>query len=156
MIAWRSRGQKVVSLSSSEAEFYACAEAVREVPFIAQILLFLGIPLRLPVEVLVDNIGAIFMTQNATSSDRTRHMDVRYRFVEGMQNDGLVKVIFVPTARNLADGNTKNIPGMILEAHQPEFLMEKGDLEEAAPSKLAELNTQGEKGDGAGGPKVDG
>ena len=32
-IVWRSRSQKVVSLSSSEAEFYACAEAVREVPF---------------------------------------------------------------------------------------------------------------------------
>ena len=36
LIAWRSKLQKVVSLSSAEAEFYACAEAVKEVPFIVQ------------------------------------------------------------------------------------------------------------------------
>jgi hypothetical protein len=33
-VAWRrSRLQKLVSLSSSEAEFYACAKAVKEVPY---------------------------------------------------------------------------------------------------------------------------
>ena len=77
-IAWRARSQKVVSLSSSEAEFYACAEAVREVPFIGQILLFLELPVELPVKVWIDKQGAIFMTENRTSSSRTRHMDCRW------------------------------------------------------------------------------
>jgi hypothetical protein len=49
-IAWRSKLQKTTSLSSSEAEFYACGEAVKEVPFIGQVLMFLGIPLELPVQ----------------------------------------------------------------------------------------------------------
>jgi len=74
-IAWTSRSQKVASLSSSEAEFYACAEAVREAPFVAQILLFLGIPVKTPVNVWIDNVGAIFMIEHRTSSSRTRHMD---------------------------------------------------------------------------------
>jgi len=125
LICWRSKSQKVVSLSSSEAEFYACSEAVKEIPFVVQLLLFLGIPVELPVEVWVDNIGAIFMSENATSSTRTRHMDVRYRFVEQLQNDGLIKIKFVPTIKNLADGNTKNVSGNILESHADAYLVEK-------------------------------
>ena len=62
LIAWRSKLQKVVSLSSAEAEFYACAEAVKEVPFIVQILRFLGVEVKTPVEVKVDNVGAIYMS----------------------------------------------------------------------------------------------
>ena len=31
LISWRSKLQKVVSLSSAEAEFYACSEAVKEI-----------------------------------------------------------------------------------------------------------------------------
>ena len=58
-VAWRSRSQKCVSLSSSEAEFYACVEAVKEVPFIAQILLFLGVKVELPINVRIDNVGAV-------------------------------------------------------------------------------------------------
>jgi hypothetical protein len=43
LISWRSKLQRVVSLSSAEAEFYACTEAVKEVPFIKQLLEFLGV-----------------------------------------------------------------------------------------------------------------
>ena len=102
--------QKTVSLSSSEAEFYACAEAAREIPFVAQILLFLGISIEVPVELWIDNVGAIFMTENRTSSSRTRHMDTRWWYVANMQDElGLIKVKFVRTKDNVADIGTKNI-----------------------------------------------
>jgi hypothetical protein len=78
LVSWRSKNQPVVSLSSSEAEFYALAEAAKEIPFVIQILMFLGVPVETPVEVFVDNIGAIFMTENASSTGRTRHMDTRF------------------------------------------------------------------------------
>jgi hypothetical protein len=95
LICWRSKAQQSVALSSSEAEFYACSEATKEVPFIAQILMFLGIPVQIPIQVKVDNVGAIFMSENTTSSSRTRHMDTRYHFVKDMQNDGMIKIDFV-------------------------------------------------------------
>ena len=109
-IAWRARSQKVVSLSSSEAEFYACSEAVREVPFIAQILLFMGVPLKLPVQVWIDNQGVIFMTKSKTSASRTRHMDCRWWYVVDLcDNQGLINVWFVRTADNVSDLGTKNV-----------------------------------------------
>ena len=117
-----------VSLSSSEAEFYACGDAVKEIPFVAQILMFLEIPMELPVDVFVDNIGAIFMVENNNSSSRTRHMDTRYRFVESLQDDGLIKVKFVSTDENVADIETKNVTGEVLERHEGRFMMDRGEL----------------------------
>ena len=129
LICWRAKTQRVVSLSSAEAEFYACSEAVKEIPFIAQILLFLGIPVELPVKVKVDNIGAIFMTENTSSSNRTRHMDTRWHFVNNLQNDDkLIKVEFTPSASNLADGVTKNVTGEIYQSHLDSYAAEKDYL----------------------------
>ena len=128
-IAWRSRSQKVVSLSSSEAEFYACAEAVREVPFVAQILLFLGVPVRTPVDVWIDNVGAIFMSENRTSSSRTRHMDTRWWYVTQLQEeDKLIKVRFVRTKENVSDLGTKNVNAETYQYHEGKLIQEEGQL----------------------------
>ena len=117
LIAWRSKLQKVVSLSSAEAEFYACAEAVKEVPFIVQILRFLGVEVKTPVEVKVDNVGAIYMSQNQASSTRTRHMDTRWFYVNDLQDDGLIIVKFVRSEENISDVATKNVSAMTMDKH---------------------------------------
>lgn len=51
-ILWKSKMQRIVSLSSSEAEYYALAEAVKDIKFIVH----------------VDNVGAIFMTENVSAT----------------------------------------------------------------------------------------
>ena len=117
LICWRSKLQKVVSLSSAEAEFYACSEAVKEIPFIIQILEFVGAKVKKPVEVMVDNVGAIYMSQNQVGSSRTRHMDTRYYYVNDLQEDGMIKVMFVRSEDNVADVATKNVTGEIQDRH---------------------------------------
>ena len=54
---WRSKQQKAVTLSSTEAEFYAASEAVKEILFVAQVLMDLGVSFQTPIPVKVDNIG---------------------------------------------------------------------------------------------------
>jgi len=56
-----SRAQKSVTLSSSEAEFVALSKAAKEIKFVVQVLLSIGIPVKLPVIVRVDNVGAILL-----------------------------------------------------------------------------------------------
>ena len=75
-ISWKSRGQKSVSLSSSEAEYIALSEAAKEVKFVYQVLTNMGIKVKLPIVVQVDNIGAIFMSGNIAISDRTKHVNI--------------------------------------------------------------------------------
>ena len=119
LISWRSKLQRVVSLPSAEAEFYACSEAVKEIPFVIQILEFLGIEVEKPVEVMVDNVGAIYMSQNQVSSRRTRHMDTRYHYVNDLQDDGMIKVKFVRSEENVSDVATKNVTSDVMRRHEP-------------------------------------
>ena len=112
-------------MSSAEAEFYACSEAVKEIPFMIQILEFLGIEVEKPVEVMVDNLGAIYMSQNQVSSSRTRHMDTRYHYVNDLQDDGMIKVKFVRSEDNVSDIATKNVSSEIMRCHEPTMLADR-------------------------------
>jgi hypothetical protein len=82
-----------MTLSSKDAEFVVLSEGAKDVKFAVQILLSMGIPVKLPVIVRVDNVGAIFMTENVTTSTRTRHVDVRYHFVREFVEDGVNMVL---------------------------------------------------------------
>ena len=77
-VSWRSKGQKSVTLSSSEAECVALSEAAKEIKFVHQSLTGVGIKVALPIIVRVDNLGAIFMSENVSVSQRTKHVDIRY------------------------------------------------------------------------------
>ena len=76
-IAWRSKGMKSVVLSTTEAEYMALSEVVKELKFIAQLLQTMNIEVELPITVHVDNVGAIWLSNNHTTSDRTKHIDIR-------------------------------------------------------------------------------
>ena len=58
-IAWRSKGMKSVVLSTTEAEYMALSEVVKELKFIVQLLQTMNIEVKLPITVYVDNVGAI-------------------------------------------------------------------------------------------------
>jgi hypothetical protein len=121
-IPWKSKGQKSVMLSSLEAEFVALSEAAKEIKFVTQILMSMGISVKHPVVVCVKDIGAIFMAENVTTSMRTQHVDVRYHFVRKYVEDGLIRIIFVCTMENKADIFTKNVTGELYDTHRKSFL----------------------------------
>ena len=83
--------------------------------------------MKLPITVRVDNIGAIFMSENVAVSNRTKHVDVRYCFVQEFVMDGFLKIIFVKTVDNDADIFTKNVSGELYKKHSGKMLTYKGE-----------------------------
>ena len=59
-------------MSSSEAEYVAILEAVKEIRFIFYLLTSMFIEVKLPIIVRCDNVGAIFMAESSSSGVRTR------------------------------------------------------------------------------------
>ena len=121
-VSWTSKGQKSVSLSSSEAEYIALSETAKEIRFLYQLLTEMGIEVELPIVVRVDNIGAIFMAENIAVSPKTKHVDIRYRFVNDMVSERFLEVIFVGSLENDADLFTKNVKGEIYEKHSSKIV----------------------------------
>ena len=124
-ILWKSKLQRTVALSSTEAEYYALSEATKEIKFLVQVMQSLGMQIRFPIIVRVDNVGAIFMAENNTATARTRHVDARYHFVREYVIEGYIKIIFVKTAENLSDGFTKNVIQEIYNQHTPTYIQER-------------------------------
>ena len=116
-IAWRSKGQKCVTLSSSEAEYVALSECVKDVRFVMKIMIELGVEPPKPVVVRIDNVGAMFMAENSSTSQRTRHIDIRYKWVAEFIEAGEIAVVFVKTDDNDADIFTKNTSRVIHDKH---------------------------------------
>ena len=85
--AWRSKGMKSVVLSTTGAEYMALSEMVKELKFIVQLLQTMNITVELPIAVHVDNVGAIWLSNNRNTGDRTKHIDIRTSFVKEYQED---------------------------------------------------------------------
>jgi hypothetical protein len=125
---WKSKQQQSVTLSSSEAEYVALSEAAKELKFVAQTLESIGIKVKYPITVFVDNVGAIFMAENVTATKQTRHVHTRYRYVYEEVEDGRIIVRFVKTEENLADPYTKNVKSEIYERSMSSYVKDKAQL----------------------------
>lgn len=110
-ISWSSRKQGVVATSTTEAEFYAIAEAAKEMMWLHQLLKELNVIIELPIIISSDNQSAIKMLENEKFSQRTKHIDVQYHFLRDLIQNKTVKLSFVPTEINAADLLTKPLAG---------------------------------------------
>ena len=60
LISWKSRGQKSMTLSSTEVEYVAVSEVCMEIMFIRQVLEFLGVKVNYPITVNLPVADKIF------------------------------------------------------------------------------------------------
>ena len=116
-VCWCSKAQRAVTLSSSEAEWYALSEATKEIIFVLQLLESIHIKVRLPIIVRVDNVGAIFLSGNINTASRSKHIDIRTNYVNEYVEDGVLKIVFVKSADNTSDMMTKNLGGELHVKH---------------------------------------
>ena len=94
------------------------SEVVKEIKFIVQLLHTMNIEVELPITVSVDNVGAIWLSNNRNTNDRTKHIDIRASFVKEYQEDGKIIIKFVRSEENEADIFTKNTSNTIFQNHQ--------------------------------------
>ena len=69
------------------------------------------IKVPLPIKVQVDNVGVIWLANNSSVPERTKHVDLRAHFVRDMIKDQVIEVIFLKSAGNDSDIMTKKQQG---------------------------------------------
>jgi len=110
-VAWRSKKQSNVALSSTEAEIVSLSEACKESTFLIQLQQELLGGRRPPVTVFCDNQAAIANIQEGHHSKKLRHVDMRQHYIKDLISDQLAQVSFVSTSEMLADIMTKALSG---------------------------------------------
>ena len=135
---------KSVVLSATEAEYMALSEVVKELKFIVQLLQTMNIEVEFPITVYVDNVGAIWLSNNRTTSDRIKHIDIRTSFVKEYQEDGKITIKYVKSEDNEADIFTKNTTNVIFQRHQKKLLWDKGEVNKEEVNNSPKMRNQQE------------
>ena len=115
VLCWGSRMQRTVTVSSTMAEYVAISETMKEIIHAYMITTYLMGGVILPIEILCDNQGAIFLAKNYEGK-RTKYLDIRYHFIREYVKNGMVKITFIPTETNKADPFTKNVSVVLFGA----------------------------------------
>ncbi|KAH9682681.1 hypothetical protein KPL71_027445 [Citrus sinensis] len=109
-INWKSQLQSVVALSTTEAEYTAAAEAIKEAIWLKGTLKELGVNQR-SVVVHCDSQSAICLSKNQTHHERTKHIDIKVYFIRLEVSKATVMLQKIHTDDNVADMLTKAVPG---------------------------------------------
>ena len=121
LISWGLKSQRNVTTSSTEAEYVGISEICKEILFVTYMLNILNQKVELPVTILVDNVGAIYIAENAVTK-RTKHIDTRYHVIREYVSDGIVELKFVKSIDNVADIFTKNVTEKIYEKFESKLV----------------------------------
>ncbi|KAL4105052.1 hypothetical protein QTP88_020327 [Uroleucon formosanum] len=109
-IAWSSRRQQCVSLSTTKSEYIALSQAVQELTWLK---LFLGELMDQPKMVPTmygDNQNAIKLVKNPEFYRRTKHIDVRYHYIREKFNESSFALEYISSKDQIADIMTKPTP----------------------------------------------
>ena len=106
----KSNKEKLVTRSSTEAELVCLSDGVSLASHCAEFLKHQGIDVT--PELMQDNMSAIKLAEKGRStSDRTRHIKIRYYFVNQFLENGEMKIKYCPTDEMVADILTKPLQG---------------------------------------------
>ena len=105
-VHWISRKQRLISLSSTEAEIIASSLCAQELLWIMQVIEPIA-KIEMPIEMHIDNLSMKYVAESVLMSHRTKHLDIRYMFVRQLLKDHSVVLKWIPSEENIADIFTK-------------------------------------------------
>ena len=106
-VSYCSKLQTVVAQSTTEAEVIALAECIRAVIAMRGKLVDMGIPQRPETVINMDSQTAIHLAHRPTNGPRSKHYAVRVMFVRDHVDRRTVRVVYIPTHKNISDLLTK-------------------------------------------------
>jgi len=102
-VAWQSLKQKMVALSTCEAEYVTAATATCQVVWLRRLLGELTGAKVQPPALKVDNQPTIALAKNPVLHDRSKHIDVKFHFLRDCVDGGQLVIEFIESERQLAD-----------------------------------------------------
>ena len=116
-IGYKTKFQKAVALSSTEAEWVAACEVGKMILYFRSLLEDLGRPQHDATVMFEDNRGALFMANAQQASTRTRHIDIKhFALVDWVEQD-LMILEDIKTAENSSDAMTKATAKILFYRH---------------------------------------
>ena len=132
-VMFKSRTQRIVALLVCEAKLYAGIACAQDMLYVKHVIELLGLKVKLPMIMEMDNKGAVDLANNWSVGGRTCHIGTKIEFLRGYKENGVLEVIWMPGCDNNADMFTKNLGGPLFRRFAQVFVGEDKYVGSAAP-----------------------
>ncbi|KAH7431214.1 hypothetical protein KP509_08G036600 [Ceratopteris richardii] len=102
-VAWQSKKQDRVTLSSTEAEYVAMTLALKEGLWLNTLLEETKLVPNQPLLLHCDNLSSIILAKNLNHSEKMKHIALKLQFIREMVQDGKAELVHVRTQYQWAD-----------------------------------------------------
>lgn len=101
--------QQSVSTSSTESEYIAACQAIKELIWLKGLLSELVTGMDLKAKFFIDNQSAIRLIRNPVFHKRTKHIDVQFHFIREKFEEDNFELEYINTDEQVADILTKSL-----------------------------------------------
>ena len=108
-ISWDSRKQRTVALSTTETEYMALSESVKEAIYLQRFVRELGFGFLANLSIFCDNQSCLLLAENPTFHARTKHIDIRHHFIRDVVKSKTLALKYISTEEQVADFLTKGL-----------------------------------------------
>ena len=106
LVSCQCKKQTSVAISTCEAEYVAAGSCCSQILWIQQQLRDYGLNLT-NTPMMIDNESTMSITNNPVKHSKMKHIDIRYHFIRDCAEKKLIRLVKVPSEKNLADLYTK-------------------------------------------------
>ena len=124
IVSWLSRGQRNITLSSTEVEYVGMTEASKKISWIQNLLSEMRFNIK-SIPLLVDNQGAMFFASNPAQEGCTKHIGIPEHYIRECIQKEKVKLFYIPTNEQRAHIFTKNLTWQHFEENRKSLLLSR-------------------------------
>ena len=106
VFSWKSSLSSVLAMSSAEAELIALCACAADVAYCRKLANELGFLQLRPTVIHEDNVGAKQLAESGNFKGRSKHFELRWRFLHHYINRGIVRIQAIKRDLQLADVGT--------------------------------------------------
>ena len=99
LVSWNSKKQKIVALSTAEAEYVALSEACKETIWLRKLVQEVVGGRDKATIMYEDNQAAISMVKNPVHHARSKHIDIKFHYIRVFNRRGTLRSVIVPQVR---------------------------------------------------------
>jgi hypothetical protein len=97
LVAWLSKKQGSISLSTTEEEYIAAATCCTQILWMVQTLADLKVTYTDPIPIHYDNTSAISVSKNPILHSKTKHIPIKYHFLREQVTNIIVQLNYIPS-----------------------------------------------------------
>jgi len=116
-IYWKKKKRSIVVKNTSEAEMIAVNLCLKQMRWLSNLILDIYIHINKPI-IYNDNSGTVVYSKNSIINIQSRHVDIKYKYINDLVDKNLISVVPISTDLMLADMLTKTLgPAEVAQAN---------------------------------------